>query len=80
MAEIKLFDTWTFQEEMPEPFSRFLQKEGLRKTTTMVECLSQYNQGRQATLHPPHIEGNAQYCRDLFETNRRSSWVSKRKL
>ena len=53
MAEIKLFDTWTFQEEMPEPFSRFLQKEGLRKTTTMVEWLSQYNQGRQATLHPP---------------------------
>nr|DAP70820.1 MAG TPA: AAA+ domain protein [Caudoviricetes sp.] len=52
MAEIKLFDTWTFQEEMPEPFSRFLQKEGLRKTTTMVEWLSQYNQGRQATLHP----------------------------
>ena len=44
MAEIKLFDTWTFQEEMPEPFSRFLQKEGLRKTTTMVECLSQYNE------------------------------------
>ena len=55
MAEIKLFDTWTFQEEMPEPFSRFLQKEGLRKTTTMVECLSQYNQGRQATLHPPTL-------------------------
>ena len=24
MAEIKLFDTWTFQEEMPEPFSQFL--------------------------------------------------------
>ena len=40
---------------MPEPFSRFLQKEGLRKTTTMVECLSQYNQGRQATLHPPTL-------------------------
>lgn len=55
MTEIKLFDTWTFQEEMPEPFSRFLQKEGLRKTTTMVECLSQYNQGRQATLHPPTL-------------------------
>ena len=55
MAEIKLFDTWTFQEEMPEPFSRFLQKEGLRKTTTMVECLSQSNQGRQATLHPPTL-------------------------
>lgn len=55
MAEIKLFDTWTFQEEMPEPFSRFLQKEGLRKTTTMVEWLSQYNQGRQATLHPPTL-------------------------
>ena len=55
MAEIKLFDTWTFQEEMPEPFSRFLQKEGLRKTTTMVEWLSQYNQGRQATLHPPTV-------------------------
>ena len=55
MAEIKLFDTWTFQEEMPEPFSRFLQKEGLRNTTTMVECLSQYNQGRQATLHPPTL-------------------------
>ena len=55
MAEIKLFDTWTFQEQMPEPFSRFLQKEGLRKTTTMVECLSQYNQGRQATLHPPTL-------------------------
>ena len=28
MAEIKLFDTWTFQEQMPEPFSQFLQKEG----------------------------------------------------
>ena len=41
MAEIKLFDTWTFQEQMPEPFSQFLQKEGLRKTTTMVEWLSQ---------------------------------------
>ena len=37
------------------PFSRFLQKEGLRKTTTMVEWLSQYNQGRQATLHPPTL-------------------------
>lgn len=55
MAEIKLFDTWTFQEEMPEPFSQFLKKEGLRKTTTMVEWLSQYNQGRQATLHPPTL-------------------------
>ena len=55
MAEIKLFDTWTFQEQMPEPFSQFLQKEGLRKTTTMVEWLSQYNQGRQATLHPPTL-------------------------
>ena len=55
MAEIKLFDTWTFQEEMPEPFGRFLQKGGLRKTTTMVEWLSQYNQGRQATLHPPTL-------------------------
>lgn len=55
MAEIKLFDTWTFQEEMPEPFGRFLQKEGLRKTTTMVGWLSQYNQGRQATLHPPTL-------------------------
>lgn len=55
MAEIKLFDTWTFQEEMPEPFGQFLQKEGLRKTTTIVEWLSQYNQGRQATLHPPTL-------------------------
>ena len=55
MAEIKLFDTWTFQEEMLELFSQFLQKEGLRKTTTMVEWLSQYNQGRQATLHPPTL-------------------------
>lgn len=55
MAEIKLFDTWTFQEEMPEPFGRFLQKGGLRKTTTMVEWLSQHNQGRQATLHPPTL-------------------------
>lgn len=55
MAEIKLFDTWTFQEEMPEPFGRFLQKGELRKTTTMVEWLSQYNQGRQATLHPPTL-------------------------
>lgn len=59
MAEIKLFDTWTFQEQMPEPFSQFLQKEGLRKTTTMVEWLSQYNQGRQATLHPPTLRARA---------------------
>lgn len=55
MAEIKLFDTWTFQEEIPEPFRQFLQREGLRKTTTTIEWLSQYNQGRQATLHPPTL-------------------------
>lgn len=54
MAEIKLFDTWTFQEEMPEPFSRFLQKEGLRKTTTMVECLSQYNREDRQHCIPLH--------------------------
>ena len=35
MSEIKLFDTWTFQEEVPEPFHQLLKKEGLRKTTTM---------------------------------------------
>lgn len=34
MSEIKLFDTWTFQEEVPEPFHQLLKKEGLRKTTT----------------------------------------------
>lgn len=39
MAEIKLFDTWTFQEEIPEPFRQFLQREGLRKTTTTIEWL-----------------------------------------
>ena len=55
MAEIKLFDTWTCQEEIPEPFRQFLQREGLRKTTTTIEWLSQYNQGRQATLHPPTL-------------------------
>lgn len=31
MAEIKLFDTWTFQEEMPEPFSQFLKKKDYEK-------------------------------------------------
>ena len=30
MSEIKLFDTWTFQEEVPEPFHQLLKKEGLR--------------------------------------------------
>jgi len=29
MSEIKLFDTWTFQEEVPEPFHQLLKKEGL---------------------------------------------------
>lgn len=38
MSEIKLFDTWTFQEEVPEPFHQLLKKEGLRKTTTTLEC------------------------------------------
>lgn len=30
-------------------------KRRITKNTTMVECLSQYNQGRQATLHPPTL-------------------------
>ena len=55
MSEIKLFDTWTFQEEVPELFHQLLKKEGLRKTTTTLEWLSQYNQGRQATLHAPTL-------------------------
>ena len=39
MSEIKLFDTWTFQEEVPEPFHQLLKKEGLRKTTMIIPGL-----------------------------------------
>ena len=50
MAEIKLFDTWTFQEEVPEPFHQLLKKEGLRKTTTTLEWLSQYIEKQEGTI------------------------------
>lgn len=50
MSEIKLFDTWTFQEEVPEPFHQLLKKEGLRKTTTTLEWLSQYIEKQEGTI------------------------------
>ena len=33
MAQIKLFDTWTYAKEIPEPFSRFMKELKIRKTT-----------------------------------------------
>ena len=52
MAQIKLFDTWTYAKEIPEPFSKFMKELKIRKTTFEAEWLSQYNDGKQATLHP----------------------------
>lgn len=52
MAQMKLFDTWTYAEEIPEPFSGFMKKLKIRKTTFEPGWLSQYNDGKQATLHP----------------------------
>lgn len=55
MAEVKLFDTWTYQERIPEPFENLLKKKGLQKTVTNKEWLSQYNDGTNATLHSPTL-------------------------
>ena len=52
MAQMKLFDTWTYAKEIPEPFSGFMKKLKIRKTTFESGWLSQYNDGKQATLHP----------------------------
>ena len=52
MAQIKLFDTWTYAKEIPEPFSKFMKELKIRKTTFEAGWLSQYNDGKQATLHP----------------------------
>ena len=56
MAQIKLFDTWTYGEEIPEPFHDFMKMKGIRKTTFEKEWLSQYNDGKQATLHPATLK------------------------
>ena len=56
---MKLLESWTFSEPLPEPVKTLAEEEG-RKTTTYLERCSAYNDMRRtkkATLHGPTLRG-----------------------
>ena len=57
MGNIKLFETWTFNRSIPEPFASEVAKAG-KKTSVEPESLSRHNhmtRGKRATLHAPTL-------------------------
>lgn len=57
MANTKLFETWTFNRPLPEPFAGEVTNSG-KKTSTEPECISRHNhmaRGKRSTLHAPTI-------------------------
>lgn len=57
MANTKLFETWTFNRPLPEPFAAEAVRSG-KKTSTEPECISKHNhmtRGMRATLHAPTL-------------------------
>lgn len=57
MANTKLFETWTFNRPLPEPFAAEAIRNG-KKTSTESECISRHNhmtRGMRATLHAPTL-------------------------
>lgn len=55
-----LYETWTFQEELPDLFQKLIHDLGRTKTSTKVSDCSQYNslRAKSATLHAAHITCN----------------------
>ncbi|WP_286153568.1 hypothetical protein [Sporofaciens musculi] len=49
-----LFETWTLQQELPEPFARLVRENGGKRTIINKGDCSAYNTGKAkaATLHP----------------------------
>ena len=59
MGHIKLFESWAFNRNLPEPFSQEVVKCG-KKHTSEKECLSRHNlmqRGKRATLHAGTLQG-----------------------
>ena len=57
MANTKLFESWTFNWPLPEPFAGEVENYG-KKTSTEPECISKHNhmtRGKRSTLHGPTI-------------------------
>lgn len=52
-----LYETWTFQEELPDLFQKLIHDLGRTKTSTKVSDCSQYNslRAKSATLHAPTL-------------------------
>ena len=52
-----LYETWVFQQELPNPFAEIVQKNGGRKASARSEDCSKYNitRAKSATLHPPTL-------------------------
>ena len=53
MGNTRLFEPWTFQRPLPEPFAQVVASRG-KKDTTESDCLSIHNRmtkGKRATLH-----------------------------
>lgn len=57
MARVRLFENWSFQRPLPEPFEREASRRG-RRTLTDEEALSVHNhmtRGKRSTLHGPTL-------------------------
>ena len=62
-----LYETWTFQEELPDLFQKLLHDLGKTKTNTKASDCSQYNtlRAKSATLHAPTLRAIL-WLSDLF--------------
>lgn len=57
MADTKLFENWSFNRVLPEPFAEEADRRG-KKTSVEPECISGHNRmtrGKRATLHAPTL-------------------------
>lgn len=66
MSENRLFDTWTMETALPEPFQEILKEKGGKKLSVNKEdcsCYNPMNRGKSAKLHPPTLQAILQLIR-----------------
>ena len=81
MGQNKLFENWTFNRNLPEPFAQEVIKRG-KKYTTEVECLSRHNRmfrGKRATLHAATLQGIMHAVNILTEKEKGAFGVQSQK-
>lgn len=80
MSENRLFDTWTMETALPEPFQKILKENGGKKLSINKEDCSCYNpmiRGKSAKLHPPTLQAILQLMQIMEGSDKGAAGVQR---